>query len=214
MKVLNSETFDETVIANDFASCISELKDHLNKLVTSVNSTTSSVFNLMKMLDEKQSLLEESSDIVWWLVASRSRVVDQAYAEIDPKEASLYSAKDVANLTRVPPGPASIHSMLKVTIDVASNGTSTAAGLQTVVNKVPKTIKKLLCAELGVISQPTLFPIHTALQKSLEANAWKDAFESATGLSATQKMQLPDLGLLFYRECLLQKQLDAAASQR
>lgn len=201
--VFSKKTLEEQIAANSWQECVSQLFDMLNRTISSVNKVSSQVSENIEFFEKQLKLLQEESDILWWLIGDHSRDLDVAFMDLDRRYLTLVAGKELADLTQDSPGPVAIESLLMKAIDKAASPVASTSELKTLINKTDIEWRKSVLVEFGDNSLPMMYPIHTAILKSVESSTWGEAFENSVQLSPKLKMPLERFGLLFYRERLL-----------
>lgn len=147
-------------------------------------------------LHRQISLDEEELQMLWWLFAGYSRLLDKPFTEVEAAMKPLALAYELGDMTAVLPGPASIRAML-----LRANVGTEALKLADIVNAADLEWAKSV-SESELIS-PVTTPIHFALEQRAElgsSDTWQAGWSGLTGLAAD--ISLPAVGLaeIFYRE--------------
>jgi hypothetical protein len=209
--VLPSLDVDETLkqletVLNDPAVSLQTLKEPLFEALEALSKTVLSVAKWAKRAGLIEDLRQEESDILWWLFGEHSRDLDLAFAELKSPAGCLVGAKEIADLTRVPPGPIGVEAYLRKMLKLAHPDLTGEVALSDAVQACPSEWEKQFAAMQGLESVADLCPIHLAAQKSVEAggktSVWHVAFKTVSGLNAAVKLKPIDLALQAYRERL------------
>lgn len=185
--------FDTAGVAAAFTLAATAISTSLKTIATKQNTAINAVNTFMKQQDEELQML-------WWLTGGRSIDEACAFDKVDQKVQPLLFAKELADHTKVLPGPASIKGLL------SRAGLREAGEL-----KLQQAISAAKTVWLSTLVEdmepsPVTHPIHFAIKRKLEAEAgeeWIAAWSSPTGLDANQLFSPLMLGNLFYRERLL-----------
>ena len=164
---------------------IGEVVDRQNKVVDA--------------LERRVALDEEELQILWWLVGGQSRNLRKPFLEIPLDERTLSLAYELATMTEVSPGPASIGAILLQTGVGAAKVT-----IESAVNAVDPSWAREVSSAVNV--SPVTTPIHFALEKRGELNSdetWQPGWAGLTDIAADRAMPACELAELFYREHLL-----------
>ncbi len=204
------EKLEELKAADNWKDSVSLIFDHLNATLRVVNSQASSVSQMLLELERFQLLLEEESDILWWLLGNASRDFDKPFSEIDPKFFCLLAGKELSDLTKLPPGPVAAFDLLTAVLRLNADNLATSLTIQNSVNKASKDWVAEYSKTMPEFCVSPIFPLHTAVARSNESSKWGEAFEKVSGLSPTTKMSAKDLSFQFYRECLLAKTISSS----
>lgn len=151
---------------------------------------------------------DEELQILWWLTGSFSRDMEKPFSALDDGVRAIVSGKEAADLTIFPPGPAAIQSILFK----LGNEVEPTVKLSDAVNSLPLTWRDGLngLKKLAALAPP-LFPISTAILKSVESGgdkSWLAAFSTMTGLNKSFGKSACDLSLQMYRESLLAQSIE------
>jgi len=150
--------------------------------------------------------LREESNMFWWVFSGFSRDLEQPFSTIGLPATCLIAAKELADLTRLFPGPRSASALLdRVLRDVATDTKRRKSGtgantiqISDAVNEAPREWRAKWLAAYAPATARELTPLLTAVEKSLEtdnAKDWISLFTKATtipdashlpGLIATQ----------------------------
>jgi hypothetical protein len=151
-----------------------------------------------KLLVRQISLGDEELQMLWWLIGGHSSVANAPFTKVDGALRPLAFGKELGELTKVSPGPASVKALLS------------RAGIADEVLKISDTVN---AADIDWIKDvtksprvsPVTTPLHFALEKRVEVgsdDAWLPMWGSMTGLPADASMSALKLAELFYREHL------------
>jgi hypothetical protein len=196
----------KTTIANAGANTQAiqgPLMDVLQPLIKGV----ASVAAWAREVERMEELHREESDILWWLFGEYSRDLNVPFSELKAPSGCLIGAKEIADLTRVLPGPFGTEAYLHKMLSLAHPELTSTVLLSDAVLGCSVEWQKQFAALAGLDYAADLCPAHLAAQKSVEAGgkktAWHAPFQTASGLKATMKMKPLDMALQAYRERLL-----------
>jgi hypothetical protein len=177
-------------------------KDELDTLRDAAQTATTTLVDrqnrVTKLLARQISLGDEELQMLWWLIGGHSRVAEAPFAKVDIGLRPLVFGKELGELTKVSPGPASVKALLS------------RAGIADEVLKVSDAVNT---ADIGWIKDvtksprvsPVTTPLHFALEKRVEVGsdeAWLPLWASMTGLPTEASISALKLADLFYREHL------------
>jgi hypothetical protein len=143
---------------------------------------------------------DEELDMLWWLVGERSWDQDRAFSDVAPRARPLTFGKELASLTKFPPGPRSVKSLLSR----AGLKEADRLSVPAVVNACGTEWLRPLVSEKE--PSPVIHPIHFAIKRKLETGedqVWVNNWAAVAGVSAGHEIGALMLGTLFYRERLL-----------
>jgi hypothetical protein len=179
------------------------LLDVLEPLLKAVDG----IITWVKRARRIEDLRQEESDILWWLFGERSRDLDVSFGELKIPAGCLIGAKEIADLTRVLPGPLGVEAYLHKMLGLAHRELDNTVSLSDAVFACPPEWQKEFAGLQGLEAVADLCPVHLAVQKSIESGsekktAWHMAFQTACGLKAVMKMKPIELSVQAYRERL------------
>lgn len=154
----------------------------------------------IQAIDDFMQIQDEELQMLWWLIGQRSFDYDCPFDAVPPDAQPLVLATELANATKVLPGPPSVKALLsrsglkekkKITIPAAVNAAKT------------EWLRKLLEES---DPSPVTMPLHAAIKRQLETgggDAWVAGWAATTDIGASCLLPVLTLGTLFYRERLL-----------
>jgi len=151
------------------------------------------------------AMQDEELQMLWWLIGGRSWDLDCPFQEVATEARTLVMAKELADLTNIHPGPASIKGLLS-----RSYVEDARTSIQNVVMATESGVTEWLNALLDDIgdedpSSVTL-PLHLAIKRQIEAgrgDTWVSAWTGAAGIPVDFTCSQLQLAEHFYRERLL-----------
>lgn len=148
---------------------------------------------------------DEELDVLWWLHGEHCEIRETPFHDVPEVERPLIFAKDLAELTRVLPGPPAIKSLL------SRSGIDDNAmlSIHDVVQALPvKLLLRFVPDDaLGKVSVVTT-PILEAIRRRQEVDgrdAWAQTWAAVCGLKQDTKLPALRLAEAAYRELLLVK---------
>jgi hypothetical protein len=161
-------------------------------------------------LKRKIFILEEESDIHWWLFRSFSSKLNKPIKEVDPKIAIFICAWELWKLTRITPPPTNYHEFLKKTIDNVAFTNDSPFSITQVIDSLntAQIFKKRELEEKPYQNYGSLTPLLFALQKAEESGGdpgWTAAFKVATSCNPDSNHSAMEFASQFYLELLLTK---------
>lgn len=164
---------------------------------------------LLKKLSYKISILEEESNIHWWIFRGYSNYKNEPFKDLDIEVVPIVLGKELSDLTKLVPGFYAFDQFLmKVIYDSFSENGDTLVAFKDVINKIEKAdkvkfIEKFKKTEIKNIC-PLMFAFHEAL-KIDDNKTWIKYYESSTGIKTNMKLNIIDLARQAYTENLLLK---------
>jgi len=197
----NEEELIPTTI-DELNSKIDDLEDYmLEKL---------KMFNQVQLLYNKVKVLEEESNIHWWIFRAFSNFKNQPMKELDYHVAPILLALELSDLTTIIPGPNASKQYLKKVIYDNLTDHSKPIIIKDVINKTNRIDKEKIILRFRKSNLGNLCPILYAFDESSKIDndeSWIAYFEKTTGISSNNKIDMIDLAYQFYLENLLVKSL-------
>ena len=140
--------------------------------------------------------------MLWWFLGGRSNDLNCEFAEIPPAAQPLVLGKELADETYILPGLRTVRPLMAR----AGLNEKTKLSLPDVINGAPVGWLKQRMDDSS--PSPVTQPIHFAISRRLEVEdekSWVQAWAGTSGIKATQKFNVLELGELFYREQLLRQ---------
>ncbi len=187
-------------VAEKLANGIIQLSDVCNKWCSGIQES-------MALLHKRLWLLEEESDMLWWLVAGHSRELGVSFKTLGQHQAALVIGRELADLTRELPGPLAAPALIRHAVNLAKR--EKTESLQGSVDAVERGWRQSCVDGFNLAACPEFCPLHFAIAKSIESSAWAESYKHHTGLSADNELAAFDLGLQLYRERLLLRLLES-----
>ncbi len=153
---------------------------------------------VVNRLMRQVELGNEELQMLWWLIGDHSAAVGKTFSKVDPALRPLAFSKELARMTTVSPGPASVVAMLS-RAGIADKSMT----VQDAVNA--PSIEWAKAATTSTRISPISTPLHFALEKRTEIgndDAWQSLWAAMSGFSADASLPAIRLAELFYREHL------------
>lgn len=193
---------------SNFQALQGPLLDILQPLLKAVSGVTTWVMRA----DLIQDLRQEETDVLWWLFGETSRDLEVPFRDLKSPSACIIGAKELADLTRVLPGPYGAEAFLHKMIGLAHPSLGESVSLSDATLACPEEWQNQFIAVQRLDSVIDLCPVHLAVKKCVESRgkrtAWHSLFQTASGLKATQKFHPVALALQAYRERLFVRVMD------
>ena len=182
------------------------------KVTVTLKKITSNTKRAVAKLKKDIDILAEESNTSWWLLSEFSRLLGQPWSKLSNKGYSIFLGKDLAENIRIIPGPLSIYSLLEKANKKFIKKGNTSIKIGNAVNTLPRKYREILIEETqNLENENVIFPIYTAIKKSLETtnkNDWLPAFQTLTKINADEGFNPTDISFEFYQECLLVRELN------
>ncbi len=159
-------------------------------------------------LHSAMKAMREESDMLWWSFAGYSSDLDRPLRDVGLAPSCLIAAKELADLTRLLPGPRSAVALLDRTL-AQIDGSTARLALADAVNAVDRAWRTAWTKAYAVSELRELAPVMYATTRSLETDSptdWISAFAKGTGIKDAAAPP-PALALQAYNENLLVRAL-------
>lgn len=174
--------------------------DKLSLMVKKINEVCSFINKNYRDLENKNKILYENTEILWWMLAGYSHDVGKAYAELPLQKAALLVGKDLAELIECKPGLYSVNNLLCKALD--NNKDKKASFINYIDSCSDDIIETIFIKSANNINTPILFAL--CKKKEVGEGCWYKVFEKSFG-----KIDAEYSGLEFahqmYLECLMKK---------
>ena len=185
----------------------------LLKALTDLGSPYDKLAIEFHKLQSELSIVTEEANMLWWLLSEFSRDLNTPWRKLPAPAVPLIAGKELADLTRVIPGPIAAAAFLDRTIRSGRTKPPTLILTIAAVNETPvdwrlEYIKDSFPDEIEVIA-----PISYAVKLSLiapENDEWVPMFTSATGIASNSKIAPHTLAYQLFLEGLLRRSFAAA----
>ena len=160
-------------------------------------------------LQRELSVVSEESNMLWWLFSEHSRDLNEPWKkQSGVPSVALMVGKELADLTRVIPGPISARAFLDRAIRSIKSKPPEAVLVVDAINGVAPEWRQRYVAEGCPTSIQGLMPISHGLKISLAApenNAWFSAFTHETGIRPESKLPPNVLAYQLYVEAIFSR---------
>ena len=187
-----SQGFDQNSVAEELAKLGTLVQSRLATIVRRHGSAMQSLEHFLEIQDEEMEML-------WWVIGEYSRSYSSVFSKVAAKARPIIFSVELAEMTKVLPGPISIAALL--------SRTGLTAGRKTEVVQVVNAVREDWLRERVStrLSSPVTTPLHEAVKRRLETGedeAWVAGWAAVTGLSASLGLTPLDIAMQFYREAL------------
>lgn len=108
----------KTAAANNSAAQLqAPLEAVLKGLTEAINNVAVTAENAAQVLERADAVLLEESNIVWWIFGGHSRDAGQPFSDLPSGFAAVLAGKELADLTRIVPGPKAAPAYLDKQLD-------------------------------------------------------------------------------------------------
>lgn len=160
------------------------------------------VMQLQRGLD----VIGEESNVLWWVFGESSRDTNQRWSECSVPQTALMAGKELADLTRVPPGPAAAAALLDRVVKHAKSKPPAQVIVMDAIAGVPLDWRKNFAQAHCPAALENLRPVSRGIQMSVDladGAAWVQALPSSTKIQRGGKIAPHLLAYQVFVECLL-----------
>lgn len=185
--------FDAATLGDAFTLAGTAASDALNAVQAKNAAAISALTTRLRQQDEELQML-------WWLIGGRSEFLACDFDDVQSAIQPLVFAKELAEHTELPPGPASLRAILSR----AGVGDREQLVLPAAIGACKMEWLSALVKDKA--ASPITCPIHYAIQRQIETGPgmdWVPGWAAATELPKELALTPLALAELFYRERLL-----------
>ena len=151
-------------------------------------------------------IIAEEVNALWWLFSEASRDSGQRLSEMPVESVCLIVAKELADLTRIIPGPFAARAFLDKALRTGRKKIGPSITIANAVNGTPKEWRdKYFNAQLSN-ELASILPINHAVRLSVQSpdeDAWRPMFEGSTGVSPDSEIAPIAIAYQTYLELLV-----------
>lgn len=158
--------------------------------LTALNAPHSDLAAEFQKLQLRFPLVDEETNMLWWLVGDTSRDLDKRWSELDAGAVCSVGAAELADLTKVLPGPVAARAFLDRAVRSERKKVPASLSIAEVVSETPKEWREKRHKTPIPNELAGLLPIHQAMTLSVQADddgAWRNLFKTATKIPTTAK---------------------------
>ena len=159
------------------------------------------------------TVLSEECSMLWWIFGQHSRDLETPFTSLPPESLSLFFGKDLANLTRVIPGPESIPALMHKAFTQADVDAGEGIDLGTVVDRAPWDWRSNWLGEATVSGLQGIGQCIPAVAASVEMGEggdWRKLVKRRDGVDAETRLTRLDWARLCHCESLLWREYGRA----
>lgn len=176
---------------------------HISQLRTAFGQVSDNLSQFRGSLRRIVEPLLEATEITWWLLGEYSRDLDCRMRDVPAGAAPVILGKELADLTRVQPGPVAAGAFMHRMLQSVKRLPKTVRIDQTV-NATPRAWRERWTEEVPENPDdmtPVLLAVHVSLETDEEAD-WLPPYRKRSGLDATAAMNPLELASQVYDESL------------
>lgn len=162
----------------------------------------------MLKLEREMAIVSEEANMLWWLVSEYSRDRNEPWKKVGPLATSIIAGKELADLTRIIPGPVAAAAFLDRIIGFSNSSKSVKpVVIKEAVEKTPQAWREALQLK-GKAEIQDLMPISKALKLSLsvaQGADWSAVFLKGIALKTDSRLPANALAYQMFLEGLLSR---------
>lgn len=186
----------EAIKSGNFANIAATFSKPFNQLVTVTSNLASAV-----------ETFQEELDILWWIMGEHSRDLNRKMGDIALSSACLITGKELADVTRILPGPVGAPAFLDKMLGSGRTAPLLPVTIKDAVSSSPRDWRTHFVEGFDPRVED-FCSIHIAVQKSLEANRendWLSSFKVSSQVNPKKKCNALKLAMQVYYERLLSR---------
>lgn len=151
-------------------------------------------------------VIAEESNILWWVFGETSRDTDQRWSRYSVAQTAIMAGKELAELTRIAPGPASAAALLDRVVKFAKSPLPTQIAVKDAIAAVDLEWRQRFAKYHCPTPLANIRPVSQGIKLSVEladGSAWVGALASSTKMRRDAKIAPRLLAYQVYVECLL-----------
>lgn len=180
-------------------------EEALSKALAAVGEPHSKLAPEFQKLQLEFPIVKEESNMLWWLISETSRDVNQRWSEMPLGMVCMLTGKELADLTRIIPGPFAARAFLDRAIRSGRDEVAASISISDAVKDTAKTWRDSHFSKALPTGLEGILPLTHAVTLSVQSSnetGWKSIFKAATGIGATGKSSPNLLAYQFYLEHL------------
>lgn len=161
---------------------------------------------LLEQVQRDLAAVTEESNVLWWVFGESSRDTGERWSNLSVEQTALMAGKELADLTRIPPGPAASGALLDKVVRFAKpNPTAAQVVLKAAIAALTIEWRRRL---IQTFPNPLLgvCPVTHGIKLSIELaqeDAWIRALPSTTRIQRGGKIAPQLLAYQIFLECVL-----------
>lgn len=158
-------------------------------------------------LERELTIVGEETNMLWWLISEYSHDRKESWKLVGFPATSIIAGKELADLTKIIPGPVAATAFLDRIIRFSDSTKSTnPVDIKHTVEKTPREWREQSVLNPLQAGLEDLVPVNNAIRLSLtvaEGDEWSSVFEKGTAMPSNSKMLPAALAYQVFLERLL-----------
>jgi hypothetical protein len=163
--------------------------------LTAVGEPYDQLADEFAQVQRELAVVSEESNMLWWLFSETSRDLNKQWSVLTLPAAAIIAGKELADLTRLLPGPLAAAAFLSKIIRFAKAKLPATIAIKEAINDSPLDWRQKHVGTTWESELDAVIPLHAGIKKSIgspEKETWVPAFITATGVATGAKLP-PDL---------------------
>lgn len=157
-------------------------------------------------LQREIAIIAEESNILWWVFGECSRDLEKRWSDCSVGEAVLTAGKELADLSRIEPGPASAAALLNRVVKIAKPNPRAQVSFVEAIGKLSPAWRQSFVKSRFSVTLAHLCPVSNGIRISVEleeGEGWIAALPASTKIERAAKIKPYLLSYQIFIECLL-----------
>ena len=160
----------------------------------------------MKQLRRDLDVIAEESNVLWWVFGETSRDTKNHWSECSVLQTSLMAGKELADLTRISPGPAAAGAILDRVLKFTKSKPPSQIVVKDAIADISLEWRQKFTKDCYLDVLENLTPVSQGIKLSVDfaaGDAWLQSFAASTKIQRGGKIAPSLLAYQIYLECLL-----------
>jgi hypothetical protein len=160
----------------------------------------------IKQLRRDLDVIREESNVLWWVFGESSRDTNKRWSDCSVMQTALMAGKELADLTRIPPGPASAAALLDRVVKTSKAKPPTHVTLKDAIVDIALEWRQKFVKDGCPVALENLSPVSRGIKLSVdlaEEDTWIQSLATSTKIQRGGKIAPHLLAYQVYLERLL-----------
>lgn len=160
----------------------------------------------IKRLQRDLAVIGEESNMLWWVFGESSRDTNKRWSDCTVAQTALMAGKELADLTRIAPGPAAAAALLDRVVKYAKPKPSAHVVVKDAIAELPGDWRQSFAKHHCPAALMNLCPVAHGIKMSVDlanGDAWIRALPNSTKIQRGGKITSHLLAYQVFVECLL-----------
>jgi hypothetical protein len=160
----------------------------------------------IKQLRRDLDIIGEESNVLWWVFGETSRDTNKRWSDYSVSQTALMAGKELANLTRIAPGPAAAAALLDRVVKSAKSKPPAQIAVKDAIAELALEWRQKFSKDNSAAPLRNLSPVSQGINMSVDLNdcdAWIQSFGSTTRIQRGGKIAPNLLAYQVYLECVM-----------